>query len=221
MVISSALVGQWGNAYNTTRDCCSTSIAAVNAADSKTETNNPQSVGRITATGSDGEPLSREEELQVKELKNRDREVRAHEAAHMSAGGGVVKGGASFTYQTGPDGRRYAVGGEVGIDASSVKGNPEATIRKMQRVRAAALAPATPSGQDRAVAAAASAKEAAARMQLNKERTEESEAASSDSTEGNTAKESAESQKTGGYTSKGEKTPASDVQPAYSLDIFV
>ncbi|MBN1578247.1 MAG: hypothetical protein JW913_16930 [Chitinispirillaceae bacterium] len=127
--------------------------------------------GRVPSSGST-EELTPEEQKQVAELKRRDREVKAHEAAHIAAGGGYV-GGAQFSYQSGPDGKRYAVGGEVSIDTSPVNDNPEATIRKMQTVRRAALAPADPSGQDRAVAAAASAQEAQARQELSVEQTAE------------------------------------------------
>jgi hypothetical protein len=118
------------------------------------------------------EELTEEEKQQVAELKQRDREVRAHEAAHIAAGGGCVRGGATFSYQSGPDGKRYAVGGEVGIDTSGGK-TPEETIRKMQTVRKAALAPASPSGTDRSVAAAAAAKEAQARQELSAQKMEE------------------------------------------------
>ncbi len=102
----------------------------------------------------------------VAELRQRDREVRAHEAAHAAAGGAYVRGGPSFQYTRGPDGRLYAVGGEVQIDVSPVSGDPEATIAKMQVVRRAALAPARPSAQDRAVAARAAQAEMRARMEL-------------------------------------------------------
>lgn len=101
------------------------------------------------------EELSEEQQQQVTELKQRDAEVRAHEQAHVAAGGPHVTGGPTYEYQEGPDGRQYAVGGEVQIDTSPVDGDPEATLRKAQIVRAAALAPAEPSSQDRAVAAAA------------------------------------------------------------------
>lgn len=77
--------------------------------------------------------------------------MRAHEAAHQSAGGQYA-GAASFTYERGPDGVQYAVGGEVPIMLNAIKGNPAATINKMRTVQSAALAPAQPSGQDRAVA---------------------------------------------------------------------
>lgn len=114
------------------------------------------------------EDLSAEEKQTVNELKKRDAEVKAHEAAHMAAGGGLVQGGASYEYQSGPDGKMYAVGGEVQIDMSAAN-SPEATIRKMQQIRRAALAPAQPSGTDRAVAAQASQIEAQARMEKNQE----------------------------------------------------
>ena len=113
-----------------------------------------------------GEELTLEELQQVAELKSRDQEVRVHEMAHVMAGGAYVTGGPSYTYQMGPDGKGYAIGGEVGIDTSPIEGNPEATIQKMQTVAAAALAPAKPSGQDQKVAAAARQAEAKARMEL-------------------------------------------------------
>ncbi len=108
--------------------------------------------------------LNDEEKQAVNQLKNRDAEVKAHERAHMASGAGIVQGGASYQFQKGPDGRMYAVGGEVKIDVSA-EGSPEATIRKMQQVKAAALAPAEPSGTDRAVAAAAAQMEAQARIE--------------------------------------------------------
>lgn len=110
--------------------------------------------------------LSPEEQRQVAKLRARDQEVRTHEAAHQSAGAGLVRGGASFSYETGPDGKRYAVGGEVSIDTSPVSGDPEATIQKAETIRAAALAPAQPSSQDRAVAAQAAQMAMEARAEL-------------------------------------------------------
>jgi hypothetical protein len=90
----------------------------------------------------------------LSDLKTRDREVRAHESAHQAVGGQYA-GSISFVYERGPDGAQYAVGGEVSVDVSPVAGDPQATIEKMRVVRSAALAPAQPSGQDRAVAAQA------------------------------------------------------------------
>ena len=112
-----------------------------------------------------GSPESR----QLAELKQRDREVRAHEQAHVAAGGAHVTGGQTYSYQRGPDGRAYAVGGEVQIDTSPVPGEPQETIRKMQQVQQAALAPAEPSAQDRAVAAQAAQQMAQARLELQRQ----------------------------------------------------
>lgn len=113
--------------------------------------------------------LTKSEQQVVRELQRRDAEVRQHEAAHVNAAGGYVRGGPSYEYQRGPDGKLYAVGGEVSLDTSAEK-DPEATIKKMQVVRRAALAPMDPSGQDRAVAAQAAQAEMQARLELARER---------------------------------------------------
>ncbi len=102
----------------------------------------------------------------IAELAARDREVRAHEQAHVAAGGELITSGPSYTYQTGPDRRRYAVGGEVGIDTSPVRGDPEATLDKASRIVAAALAPAEPSPQDYRVAAQANQMASQARVDI-------------------------------------------------------
>lgn len=103
---------------------------------------------------------------QIAELKARDQEVRAHEQAHLSAAGGIAVSGARFTFVTGPDGQRYATGGEVSIDVSEVAGDPEATLRKADTIRRAALAPANPSGADLSIAAKAAAMANKARGEL-------------------------------------------------------
>lgn len=112
----------------------------------------------------DDQNLDEDEKRQVDQLKKRDMEVKAHERAHMAAGGGLVQGGASYTYQRGPDGQLYAVGGEVKIDTSSER-DPDQTIQKMEQVKRAALAPAQPSGTDRAVAAQAAQVQLQAQME--------------------------------------------------------
>ncbi len=117
---------------------------------------------------SNSQELTDEEKQTVKELQRIDNRVRAHEQAHLAAGAGLVRGGAALEYQRGPDGKMYAVAGEVKIDIS--KGDtPEETIIKMQKVVKAALAPADPSPQDRSVAALARRIEAQARMEKSKE----------------------------------------------------
>ena len=110
--------------------------------------------------------LTPDEQRILEQLKARDREVRAHEQAHLSAAGNLATSGASFTYQKGPDGQRYATGGEVGIDSARVPGDPEATIERAQKIQRAALAPASPSAQDRSVAARAAVTEQKAQAEL-------------------------------------------------------
>ena len=115
------------------------------------------------------------EQQQIEELKARDTEVRVHEQAHASVGGQYA-GSPSYEYQRGPDGTNYAVGGEVQIDVSEIPGDPQATIDKMQTVRAAALAPAEPSSADRAIAADATQKMAAAQAELSAPADDEAQA---------------------------------------------
>jgi len=110
--------------------------------------------------------LDAEQQRAIQGLKDRDREVRTHEQAHLSAAGGIAARGASFQFVTGPDGQRYAVGGEVGIDTSKVEGDPTATLRKADAIRRAAMAPAQPSAQDFNVASMAAAMARQASVEL-------------------------------------------------------
>ncbi len=123
----------------------------------------------------------------IAELSARDREVRAHEQAHVAAGGELITSGPSYTYQTGPDRRRYAVGGEVGIDTSPVRGDPEATLAKAARIVAAALAPAQPSSQDYRVVAQANQMTGQARVEIALGRAREAYASSGPSGAGRSA----------------------------------
>lgn len=94
------------------------------------------------------------DEQLIKELKRRDQEVRRHEQAHAAVGGPHT-GAPTYEFTIGPDGQKYATSGEVSVDLSPVPGDPQATITKLQKVHAAALAPADPSVQDTRVAAQA------------------------------------------------------------------
>jgi len=145
---------------------------------SKQKDSQSDSHTRQDATSSADSPTAKpapqqnaEEIAEIQQLAQRDREVRAHEAAHKGVAGQYATGAAQFSYTRGPDGRQYATGGEVGIDAS-VPGDPADAIRKAQIIRRAALAPAQPSGQDRAVAAQATQMEAQARADLLEEQAE-------------------------------------------------
>ena len=193
MSVGSVTVSPRYLSYRTQPGCTSCNQETASSTDHESsQIRRPENTAHRTSTSPN--ELTPEEQQQVAELKKRDREVKAHEAAHMAAGGAYVRGGASYSYQSGPDGKRYAVGGEVSIDTSP-EDDPAATIRKMQTVRSAALAPANPSGQDRSVAAAAAAQEAQARQELRSEQSRKT---------GNEQPGKPE-RKTGSYTPSGEK----------------
>ncbi|MEM0944287.1 MAG: putative metalloprotease CJM1_0395 family protein, partial [Pseudomonadota bacterium] len=135
-----------------------------------------RAVRNLLASATEEEPrnsagLTAAEREVVAELRRRDREVRDHEEAHARVGGQYASQ-PSYEFEVGPDGRRYAVGGQVQIDVAPVKDDPEATIAKMEIVKAAALAPAEPSPADRQVAALADAQRLAAIVELSAQRSE-------------------------------------------------
>ncbi|MCI6797361.1 MAG: hypothetical protein MR571_05840 [Succinatimonas sp.] len=111
-----------------------------------------------------GQELTAKEQEKVEKLKERDKEVRAHERAHQSAGGEYA-GSPSYDYEKGPDGNDYAIGGHVNIDVAE-ENTPEKTLQKMEQIIRAAKAPADPSTQDLKVAAQAQQKAAKARAEI-------------------------------------------------------
>ncbi len=121
----------------------------------------------ISNVSSASSQLSSSEKALIARLQARDTTVKAHERAHISAGGGVILSGAVFTYQKAPDEKLYAIGGEVAIDTAP-ENEPEATVKKMQLVRTAALAPSDPSATDYSVAATASMLQMHARLEISR-----------------------------------------------------
>lgn len=160
------------------------SSSTVNSKDSVEASNTQKSNGMdapSSQTSIEEAQNQQQVEQVISQLKARDTEVRAHEMAHLSAAGSYARGGMSFSYQTGPDGKQYAVGGEVGIDTSPVSGDPQATLQKAQVIQRAALAPAQPSGQDIKVAAAAQKMMIDARAEISAANLSTDSASSSDS----------------------------------------
>ena len=104
------------------------------------------------------------EKAVISELKKNERKVLSHEAAHVAAGGGFVSS-PKYSRVLGPDGKSYITGGEVSISVPS-SSDPKETIKNMEKVRAAALAPADPSSKDISVAAAAANAQAQAAAEL-------------------------------------------------------
>lgn len=168
--------------------------------------------GAVERPAAQAEQLRQEQ--QIASLASRDREVRSHEQAHAAVGGAYA-GAPSYSYKRGPDGKTYVVGGEVGIDVSPIPGDPQATLRKMEVVQRAALAPAEPSAQDRSVAAQAQAQASQARAELAEMRRAEALAAREE------RRLSAEQSKAAEAT-EGEEPPAAQ-QPlpsAPSLELY-
>ncbi len=118
------------------------------------------------------EELSEDDQKKVDELKARDAEVVAHEQAHKAVAGSLSPGPIHYEFTQGPDKVNYRTGGHVNITTSEGK-TPEETLSRAETIQRAALAPAEPSNQDRAVAAEAAQMAATARQEIAKDRIED------------------------------------------------
>lgn len=105
----------------------------------------------------------------LKVLEDRDQEVRQHEQEHLNEAGEHARGGPTFETYSASNGKTFVTGGKVNVDVSEVGGDPKKTADKMAKIRKAALAPRSPSQQDRAVEAEAAGKEATARAQMQQD----------------------------------------------------
>lgn len=151
-------------------DAAIVSLAQSSAGEKSTST--PLVYERGQFTNRRDAELTDAEKRKVEELKKRDAEVRFHEQAHANQLGRHKRSGPNYEYETGPDKKQYAVGGEVKADTSP-EATPEETIEKAQVIKRAALAPAEPSAADRAAAGSAERLEAEARAEKVKEEKEE------------------------------------------------
>lgn len=106
-----------------------------------------------------------EDQDSLRRLRETDRKVRAHEQAHLAAAGDSAQGGMKLQTKVGPDGKAYAVSGEVSIKVSGGR-TPEEALRNAQTAHRAALAPADPSPQDLKVAQKAAQAEHEARRKI-------------------------------------------------------
>lgn len=196
-------------------------LADEQSASSREEADKPADspASKTAQNDAKGEPSPQQqrlEQLEIAKLVSRDQEVRAHEQAHAAVGGRYA-GAPTYTFDRGPDGKRYAVGGEVSIDTGPVSGDPEATLRKMEVVLRAALAPAEPSAQDRQIAAQAQALMSEARVELTQQQRAEADAAR----EARAQKEEEEGQaKEPVEEDKSAEPVQQDVPPGPSLDLY-
>lgn len=121
-----------------------------------------------TNSGNSDDELTQQEKQEVAELQMTDAQVRAHEQAHKAAAGGLRTSSPNYEYETGPDGEKYAVAGDVNVSYQHSQ-DPEVNLRNAQQLKASALAPADPSAQDRKVAAQADREIAQARQEILEE----------------------------------------------------
>lgn len=184
--------------------------------------NDDRPIGREQQNrGSENVQFSEDELREIEQLAARDREVRAHEQAHVSVGGQYT-GAASLSFQEGPNGVRYAIGGEVSISSGAVPGDPQATVAKAQQVQRAALAPADPSTQDRMVAANAARLALEARADISQQQTEERVAERTESqekVEQRKATEEAHQEELKAKESEGQKSESLKQQRQEGFDI--
>jgi hypothetical protein len=105
--------------------------------------------GLIRGNGPFG--LTAVDRQRVDELQRIDSAVRQEEKAH-AARAGRFAGPPTYTFERGPDGKRYAVAGSVSIRLDLPLSDPATVERALEAVRQAALAPHAPSAQDFRVA---------------------------------------------------------------------
>jgi hypothetical protein len=119
--------------------------------------------------------LSAEELQKLRELERKDQQVRTRDMAFLAAAGGAA-GSVALEYETGPDGRRYAVGADIKLDTSA-GATPEQTLAKARALRAATMSARSDSSADASAAAKAVRMEAEARAEIERARAAERERA--------------------------------------------
>ena len=114
----------------------------------------PRDLGLSPSDLADLFGLDSNEGIVQNRLEAADAGVRTHEAQHFRAAGGLAQGTAEYEYVEGPDGKLYAVAGEVSI-ASQTTGDPKDDAINAATLYNAATAPGDASAQDLAVARSA------------------------------------------------------------------
>lgn len=104
-------------------------------------------VRRDTGLPANEQDMSERDQAALAQLRQRDAQVRQEENAHAGAAGSIA-GPIVYTYQRGPDGRMYAVGGSVSINAQTFSNDPQEARALGARIAAAANAATNPSGAD-------------------------------------------------------------------------
>ncbi len=130
-------------------DRSSTPIAGNAGASNPASSPSPAAASPVAAKRLD--QLSAAERADIARFQQRDQQVRQEEKAHAAVAGDLA-GPINYIYQRGPDGRQYAVGGSVSVQAKTVTGDPAEAKRLSGRMAVAANAATSPSAQDLATA---------------------------------------------------------------------
>ena len=85
----------------------------------------------------------------LNKFKHSDANIQSHEQTHASIGRTTAP--ISYTYQEGPDGKMYAIGGHVKLD-TSIPDDPKAALFKLDQIKRASLGPSDVSGADIGIA---------------------------------------------------------------------
>ena len=81
-------------------------------------------------------------------FKKTDADIKSHEQIHASIG--QTTSPISYNYQEGPDGKMYAIGGQVRLD-TSIPSDPKAAAFKLDMIEKAAAGPMNSSGADSSI----------------------------------------------------------------------
>jgi hypothetical protein len=156
------------------RDALQAGLSASTSTTSQSESSSTETQSTTSQSQASTE-LTPEQMRQIASLQRIDALVRQHEQMHVAAGGSVITSGPNYSYAYGPDGKQYAVSGEVGIDTSPGS-KPQENIDKGRMIQRAALAPPDPSPQDLQAAAVGGQLEAQGHTDLVAELAAEREA---------------------------------------------
>lgn len=88
----------------------------------------------------------------LEKFKRTDAQIKSHEQIHATIGQTTAP--ISYSYQQGPDGKMYAVGGHVRLD-TSIPDDPKAAAFKLEQIQKAASAPGELSSADANIASQA------------------------------------------------------------------
>ncbi|MFZ2959902.1 MAG: putative metalloprotease CJM1_0395 family protein [Candidatus Ozemobacteraceae bacterium] len=158
-----SLLETLGNKNSTDSNAAANENSSI--AESAQKTNSKLS-GSSKDTKSADNKNDRSQKTRLEELERQDAYIRmAIDARSLQLKPGM-QGLPTYEFVRGPDGKQYAVSGELPLNVEKVQGDPEATIQNAQNIRRVALSSPSPAPGDRMAAIEASRIEYEARLEL-------------------------------------------------------